>query len=78
MLQRAVALLLDPQFVGATPSQKNLVSFDDAGRIAESAIEVVGHRGSRGCPSCLSPGMNFMMRQFISATGSFPSSPLTR
>src|SRR5690349_18887211 len=55
-----------------TPSQKNLVSFDDAGRMAESASRSSGTDEEEDLAS-LSDGMNFMMRHIISATSSSPT-----
>ena len=54
-----------------TPSQKNLVSRDDAGRIIESASRSSGTGADAGLSA--SAGLNFMMRHIISATSSSPT-----
>ena len=68
VLQAAVGLALDPQFVRLTPSQKNWVSREDDGRIMASASRSSGTAGLSA-----SLGRNFMMRQSISATSSSPT-----
>jgi hypothetical protein len=53
-----------------TPSQKNLVSREAAGRISLSGSR---SSGAVVAGACRSAGMNFMMRHIISATSSSPT-----
>ena len=68
MLQAAVGRFWMRSSCALTPSQKNWVSREEDGRIIASASRSSGTAGLSA-----SRGLNFMMRQFISATSSSPT-----
>ncbi len=71
MLQRPVGRFWSRSSCAFTPSQKNWVSFDGAGRIMNAGSRSSGT--DDGADDPLSAGMNFMMRHIISATSSSPT-----